>query len=60
VSTGLFDDTYRLRKQELLPQLLGLLAPQYTEEELAALRIDPVNPAVLAQRSGRGFVNRDI
>ena len=60
MSTGLFDDTYRLRKQELLPQLLGLLAPQYTEEELAALRIDPVNPAVLAQRSGRGFVNRDI
>jgi hypothetical protein len=60
VSTGLFDDTYRRRKAELLPQLLALLAPQYTVEELAALRIDPVNPAVLAQRSGRGFVNRDI
>ncbi len=60
MSTGLFDDTYRRRKGELLLALLDLFHSQYTQEELVALRIDPVNPAVLAQRSGRGFVNRDI
>ena len=32
----------------------------YTAEEVAALRIDAVDRDILSQRSGRGFVNRDL
>lgn len=56
----LFDSSYERRKQSLLHPLLERLQPIYSPEELEFLRIDPVNPAILSQRSGRGFVNRDI
>jgi serine acetyltransferase len=56
----LFDSSYERRKLSLLTPLLGQLHALYAPEELAALRIDPVDPAILSQRSGRGFVNRDI
>jgi len=56
----LFDSQYESRKRDLLQQTVELLRPQYSAEELLALRIDRVNPAILSQRSGRGFVNRDI
>ena len=56
----LFDTSYAQRKQGLLHQLLERLQPIYSREETAALRIDPLNPAILSQRSGRGFVNRDL
>ena len=59
-TTTLFDPQYKQRKGVLLQQVLAELRPVYSAEELAALRIDPINPAILAQRSGRGFVNRDI
>ena len=58
--TTLFDATYVKRKQAFLKQACDVLRPVYTKEELEALRVDPVNPAILSQRSGRGFVNRDI
>ena len=56
----LFDQRYEKRKRELLGRILERLRACYSAEELAALRIDRVNPAILSQRSGRGFVNRDI
>ncbi len=59
-TTTLFDTTYAQRKQTLLNQVLEILRPVYSAEELEALCIDPVNKAILSQRSGRGFVNRDI
>jgi serine acetyltransferase len=58
--TTLFDEQYTRRKRDLLHQVVERLRPIYTPEEAAALRIDPVDPGVLSQRSGRGFVNRDI
>ena len=59
-TTTLFDASYEKHKEHLLSQVLEVLQPIYSAEELEALRIDPVNPAFLSQRSGRGFVNRDI
>ena len=59
-TSTLFDTLYAQRKQDLLLQLLDHLQPIYSAEETTALRIDPINPAILAQRSGRGFVNRDL
>ncbi|MEE2659391.1 MAG: hypothetical protein VX733_12865 [Candidatus Latescibacterota bacterium] len=56
----LFDPRYEKRKNDLLLQVVERLRPVYTTEEVSALRIDPVNPAILSQLSGRGFVNRDI
>ena len=56
----LFDAAYARRKSELLAPLVAHLREVYSEDELRALRIDPLNPHILAQRSGRGFVNRDI
>lgn len=56
----LFDSRYESRKRDLLLQVVERLRPEYTEEEIQALRIDRVNSAILSQRSGRGFVNRDI
>ena len=56
----LFDDAYEQNKRPLLNKIVEQLRPIYTKEELAALRIDPINRAVLSQRSGRGFVNRDL
>ena len=59
-TTTLFDDNYKVRKIPLLNKVVDLLEPIYTHEELSALRIDPINAAILSQRSGRGFVNRDL
>ncbi len=56
----LFHAAYASRKAELVAPLLERLRQVYSDEELRALRIDPLDPAILAQRSGRGFVNRDI
>ena len=56
----LFDTIYERRKGALLEQVLKRLQPIYSSEELEALQIDPIDPAILSQRSGRGFVNRDI
>ena len=58
--TTLFDASYTKRKQHYLEIILQRLRPVYSAADLAALRIDPINPAILAQRSGYGFVNRDM
>ncbi len=59
-ATTLFDTHYEKRKRDLLGHALERIRPLYTAEEMSALRIDPVDPNLLSQRSGRGFVNRDI
>jgi serine acetyltransferase len=59
-SATLFDTSYEKQKRPLLNRLLGLMRPIYSPEELDALRIDPVSRGILSQRSGRGFVNRDL
>ncbi len=59
-SSTLFDTSYEKEKRPLLKHLLNLLRPIYTPGELDALRIDPVSRGILSQRSGRGFVNRDL
>ena len=59
-STTLFDTSYEKEKRPLLNQLLELMRPIYSPEELDALRIDPISRGILSQRSGRGFVNRDL
>ena len=59
-ATTLFDTRYEKQKEDLLQQVLERMRPVLTADELGALRIDPVNPAILSQRSGRGFVDRDI
>ena len=59
-NTTLFDTAYANRKRPLLEKVVDQIRPIYTEEELTALRIDPINRAILSQRSGRGFVNRDL
>lgn len=59
-NSTLFDTSYESRKKPLLKQVLEQLHTIYTDEERAVLRIDPISRGVLAQPSGRGFVNRDI
>ena len=59
-NSTLFDTSYQRRKWALLERLLERLLPSYTSEEIAALRIDAVDRDILSQRSGRGFVNRDL
>ena len=58
--TTLFDASYEQRKRPLLAQTLERLRPIYSRSELNVLRIDGMSREGLAQRSGRGFVNRDI
>ena len=58
--TTLFDALYRRRKKELMHILVECLLPMYSEIEISSLRIDAIDPQILAQRSGRGFVNRDL
>ena len=58
--TTLFDASYEQRKKPLLTQTLERLYPIYSQSELNFLRIDSMSREGLAQRSGRGFVNRDI
>ena len=58
--TTLFDVSYEKRKKPLLLQTLERLRPIYSQSELNVLRIDSTSRERLAQRSGRGFVNRDI
>ena len=58
--TTLFDASYEKRKKPLLLQTLERLRPIYSQSELNVLRIDSTSRERLAQRSGRGFVNRDI
>jgi serine acetyltransferase len=58
--TTLFDASYEQRKRPLLTQTLERLYPIYSQSELDFLRIDSMSREGLAQRSGRGFVNRDI
>lgn len=56
----LFDKTYESLKRPLLKDVCEQLRDIFNPEELAVLRIDRINPAILSHRSGRGFVNRDI
>lgn len=58
--TTLFDTSYQRRKLELLDLLLVRLKTIYTLEEVAALRISAIDRQILSQRSGRGFVDRDL
>ena len=58
--TTLFDASYEQRKKPLLNQTLERLRPIYSKSELNFLRIDSMSREGLSQRSGRGFVNRDI
>ena len=58
--TSIFDSSYESRKGPLLKQVVERLRAIYTQEEAAALRIDPISRGILSQPSGRGFVNRDI
>ncbi len=58
--TTLFDAVYQRRKDELLHLLVERLRPIYSPDEIAAMRIDEIDAQILAQRSGRGFVNRDL
>jgi len=58
--TTLFDALYRRRKNELMHVLVERLLPMYSDREIGLLRIDAIDPQILAQRSGRGFVNRDL
>ncbi len=58
--TTLFDAAYEQQKKPLLNQTLERLRPIYSKSELDFLRIDSMSREGLAQRSGRGFVNRDI
>ena len=58
--TTLFDASYEQRKRPLLTQTLERLRPIYSRSELSFLRIDGMSREGLSQRSGRGFVNRDI
>ena len=60
LETTLFDASYEHRKKPLLIQTLERLRPIYSKSELNNLRIDSMSREGLAQRSGRGFVNRDI
>lgn len=59
-NTTLFDKSHGERKRPLLKHVLDRVRPTYTQEELNVLHIDPISRSVLSQRSGRGFVNRDI
>lgn len=56
----LFDTHYESRKAHHLRRAVERLRPSYSDEEIEALRIDRVDSAILSQRSGRGFVDRDI
>ena len=58
--TTLFDQAYANRKRPILERVVDQIRPIYTAEELTAMRVDPINRAILSQRSGRGFVNRDL
>ena len=40
--------------------LVERLLPIYSDIEISSLSIDAIDPQILAQRSGRGFVNRDL
>ncbi|MBT3604139.1 MAG: hypothetical protein HOE48_02505 [Candidatus Latescibacteria bacterium] len=60
MSTTLFDKTYEQGKRPLIKKVVTLLDEIYTPEERSSLRIDPINRDILSQRSGRGFVNRDL
>jgi serine acetyltransferase len=60
LSATLFDQIHEQGKRPLIKKVVELLESIYTSEELSALRIDPINRDILSQRSGRGFVNRDL
>lgn len=60
MSATLFDQTHEQGKRPLIKKVVEHLKPIYAPEELSALRIDPINRDILSQRSGRGFVNRDL
>ena len=60
MSATLFDQVHEQGKRPLIKRVVTLLESLYTAEELSALHIDPINRDILSQRSGRGFVNRDL
>ncbi len=56
----LLNTQYFKRKNELLNMLLKRVESQYSHAEINAMRIDVISSDILSQRSGRGFVNRDL
>ncbi len=60
IEQTLFDGSYAAAKACLIGPLIRRLRGMYTPDELAVLRIDGISQDVLAARSGRGFVNRDV
>ena len=56
----LLNTQYFKQKNEFLNLLLRRVESQYSHVEINAMRIDVINSDILSQRSGRGFVNRDL
>ena len=56
----LLNTRYFKKKHQLLNLLLERLELVYSREEITAMRVDFIDSDILSQRSGRGFVNRDL
>ena len=56
----LLNTQYFKQKHELLNMLLERVESVYSRAEIDAMRIDVIDSDILSQRSGRGFVNRDL
>ena len=56
----LLNTEYFKKKHQLLNLLLERLELVYSREEITAMRVDFIDSDILSQRSGRGFVNRDL
>ncbi|MEE2908930.1 MAG: hypothetical protein VX830_00870 [Candidatus Poribacteria bacterium] len=57
---SIFSSHYSDQKSKRLQEIAASLYQTYNQVELLALRIESVDPQILSQLSGRGFVNRDI
>ena len=56
----LLNTQYFQKKHELLNILLKRVESVYSSAEINEMRIDVIDSDILSQRSGRGFVNRDL
>tara|TARA_B100001250_G_scaffold414271_1_gene451646 strand:+ start:6700 stop:7980 length:1281 start_codon:yes stop_codon:yes gene_type:complete len=56
----LLNTQYFQKKHEFLNMLLKRLESVYSGAEINEMRIDVIDSDILSQRSGRGFVNRDL
>ncbi len=57
---SIFSTHYSEQKENRLQKVVESLYMTYNQVELSALQIESVDPQILSQLSGRGFVNRDI